>query len=357
MISVESLSASYMKAFGDTNNITPYLDSLKTHSLFFNNLYASGTRTVRGLEALSLSIPPTPGQSVVKRPDNANMFSLGSVFRSKGYITQYIYGGYSYFDNMKDFFGKNGYNVIDRSSIPAEKIHYQNIWGVADEDLFTLALQTLDSNYQTKKPFFTQIMTVSNHRPYTYPDGRIDIPSVSQTRYGAVKYTDYAINSFLKQAASKKWFANTIFVIVSDHCAGSSGSVELPVTGYHIPMLIYAPYILKPAEVEELTAQIDIGPTILGLLHFNYRSKFFGQDVLNAPLGKKHAFISTYQGLGYLQDGKLVIQSPVKMIKQYVPNFKTGNATQVANNDSLTRQAISFYQCANWLLKNRKQSE
>jgi phosphoglycerol transferase MdoB-like AlkP superfamily enzyme len=345
-----------MRAFGDTNNITPYLDSLKSHSLFFNNLYASGNRTVRGLEALSLSIPPTPGQSIIKRPDNANMFSLGSVFRSRGYITQYIYGGYSYFDNMKGFFTNNGYNVIDRSSIPVEKIHHENIWGVADEDLFTLALQTLDSNYQTKKPFFTQIMTVSNHRPYTYPDGRIDIPSSSQTRYGAVKYTDYAINSFLKQAATKKWFDSTIFVIVSDHCAGSAGSVELPVTGYHIPMLIYAPSILKPAEVQELTAQIDIAPTILGILHFNYRSRFFGQDVFNTPVEKQHAFISTYQGLGYLKNGQLVIQSPLKSIKQYTPDFRTGNAIGSSLNDSLVNQAISYYQCAAWLLKNKKQN-
>ncbi|WP_315821306.1 LTA synthase family protein [Paraflavitalea speifideaquila] len=93
LISVESFSADFMQAFGSTKNITPYLDSLARHSLFFTNLYASGTRTVRGLEALSLSIPPTPGQSIVKRPDNGGMFSLGSVLRSKGYTTQYIYGG------------------------------------------------------------------------------------------------------------------------------------------------------------------------------------------------------------------------------------------------------------------------
>ncbi len=202
LISVESFSADFMKAFGNTNSITPYLDSLADHSLLFTNLYASGTRTVRGLEALSLSIPPTPGQSIVKRPDNGGMFSLGSVFRSKGYTTQYIYGGYSYFDNMKTFFGNNGYTVIDRSAIKPEDVHYQNIWGVADEDLFTLALHTLDSNDATHKPFFTQVMTVSNHRPYTYPDGRIDIPPSTQSREGAVKYTDYAINKFLKEAST-----------------------------------------------------------------------------------------------------------------------------------------------------------
>lgn len=357
LISVESLSADFMKFFGNKNNITPYLDSLAKQSLFFTNFYSSGTRTVRGLEALSLSIPPTPGQSIVKRPDNHSLFSLGSVFRSKGYITQYLYGGYSYFDNMKEFFGGNGYQVIDRSSIPTNEVHYANIWGVADEDLFSLALHVLDSNYNTGKPFFSHIMTVSNHRPYTYPEGRIDIPPTRQERAGAVKYTDYAINSFLKQAQGKKWFDSTIFVIVADHCAGSAGSVELPVTGYHIPMLIYAPGIVPARQFDELTAQIDVAPTILGLLRFNYRSRFFGLDALNTPADKRRAFISTYQGLGYLKNGRLLVQSPVRTIHEYIPDINTGNAVQVSVNDSLAREAIAWYQGISWLLKNKKQME
>lgn len=357
LISVESLSADFMHAFGNDKNITPHLDSLSTHSLFFTNLYSSGTRTVRGLEALSLSIPPTPGQSIVKRPDNGGLFSLGSVLRSHGYITQYLYGGYSYFDNMKTFFGKNGYEVIDRSAIPPGQVHYQNIWGVADEDLFTLALHVLDSNSASGKPFFSHIMTVSNHRPYTYPEARIDIPPSSQLREGAVKYTDYSINKFLQEARTKSWFDSTIFVIVADHCAGSAGSVELPVTGYHIPMLIYAPEILQPQEIGSLTAQIDIAPTILGLLKMKYRSKFFGQDVLNLPPDKQRAFISTYQGLGYLRNGKLIIQSPVKQIRQYKPDYSTGSASAEKPADSLVNEAIAYYQGISWLLKNRKQSE
>jgi phosphoglycerol transferase MdoB-like AlkP superfamily enzyme len=285
------------------------------------------------------------------------MFSLGSVLRSKGYTTQYIYGGYSYFDNMQTFFSGNGYTVIDRSAIKPKDVHYENIWGVADEDLFTLALHTLDSNAATGKPFFTQVMTVSNHRPYTYPDGRIDIPPTTQSREGAVKYTDYAINKFLKEAQTKPWFDNTVFVIVSDHCAGSAGSVELPVTGYHIPMLIYAPKILQPRMVNDLTAQIDVAPTILGILRLNYKSKFFGQDVLNTPVDRQRAFISTYQGLGYLRNGKLVIQSPVKTIRQFTPDFATGNANATPQEDSLVKQAIAYYQCTSWLLKHKKQSE
>lgn len=355
LISIESLSADFMQSFGGTKNITPYLDSLARHSIFFTNLYASGTRTVRGLEALSLALPPSPGQSIVKRPANENLFSLGSIFRKKGYITQYIYGGYSYFDNMKYFFGHNDYDVIDRESIKPEEVHYQNIWGVADEDLFTLAGKTLDSNFAKGKPFFSQVMTVSNHRPYTYPAGRIDISPETHSREGAVKYTDYAINRFLKECAGKPWYNNTVFVIVADHCAGSAGSVELPVTGYHIPLLIFAPGIIKEGRVENrLTAQIDIAPTILGMLHFHYKTKFFGQDIFNLPAGKEKAFISTYQGLGFMQNGRLIVQSPVKKVREYMPDFKTGAATEVPVNDSLAKKAIAYYQTAAWLIKHKR---
>lgn len=354
LISVESLSADFMKAFGSNKNITPYLDSLSNHSIFFKSLYASGTRTVRGLEALSLGLPPSPGQSIVKRPGNEHLFSLGSIFKSKGYITQYIYGGYSYFDNMKHFFSNNDYDVIDRDSLKPAEVHYQNIWGVADEDLFTLAGKTLDNNYAKGKPFFSHIMTVSNHRPYTYPEGRIDISPGTHTREGAVKYTDYAINRFLKESSAKPWYGNTIFIIVADHCAGSAGSVELPVTGYHIPLLFFAPGIIKQPQVQErLIAQIDIAPTILGMLHFRYKSKFLGQDFFNLPAGKEKAFISTYQGLGFIQHERLILQSPVKKIKEYIPDFKTGAAAETPLQDSLAKKAIAYYQVAAWLIRNK----
>src|SRR6185369_11826826 len=151
------------------------------------------------------------------------------------------------------------------------------------------------------------------------PEGRVEIPPSRQIRQGAVQYTDYAINKFLIEARTKPWFQNTIFVIVADHCAGSAGSVELPVTGYHIPMLIYSPGNIQKGNINRVTAQIDIAPTILGFLHFNYNSKFFGNDIFAVQPDKDKAFISTYQGLGYLRDGRLIIQTPVKKLKEFIP--------------------------------------
>ena len=136
LISVESLSSDYLKRFGNKENITPYLDSLIPYSLWFDKFYASGTRTVRGLEALSLAIPPTPGQSIVRRPGNDDMFTMGSVLKSKGYECNYIYGGNSFFDNMGKFFSNSSYTVLDERDIPENLVHHTTAWGVDDEAAF-----------------------------------------------------------------------------------------------------------------------------------------------------------------------------------------------------------------------------
>lgn len=347
LISVESFSADFMAAFGNKKGITPFLDSLAQHSLLFTNLYATGTRTVRGLEALSLCVPPTPGQSIVRRPNNENLFSLGKVFREKGYESKYIYGGYGYFDNMNYFFGNNGYTVVDRSAINDEDIDYENVWGVADENLFELALSEIDKSQNTN--VFAHIMTTSNHRPYTYPEGRIDIPSHT-SRQGAVKYTDYSIGKFIKDASGKSWFRNTVFVIVADHCASSAGKTELPINKYHIPMLIYSPGNIMPGKMDRLMSQIDVGPTLLGLLNFSYTSKFYGYDIFRLEPGRERAFISTYQSLGYIKGDRLVILSPQLKVETFLVSGK--EQTKTENDQQLVDEAIAWYQTASYSFAN-----
>lgn len=343
LISVESLSAHFMERFGNHKGITPFLDSLSNHSLIFTNLYATGTRTVRGLEALSLCVPPTPGQSIVRRPNNEHLFSMGKVFHDKGYTCEYIYGGYGYFDNMNYFFGNNDYQVVDRTSLNDNDIHYENVWGVADEDLFTLAERQLDEASKTG-PVFTHIMTTSNHRPFTYPEGRIDIPSHTG-RNGAVKYTDFAIGKFIKLSSEKEWFQNTIFIIVADHCASSAGKTELPVDKYHIPMLVYSPKHIQPGVMDRLMSQIDIGPTLLGMMNFSYDSKFFGYDIFKLQPGRERAFISTYQSLGYIKGHKLVILTPQKRVVEYELSDDMKPIKEIVDNE-LKREAIAWYQVA-----------
>jgi len=350
LISVESLSADFLGSFGNTQRITPFLDSLAGESLLFTNLYATGTRTVRGLEALSIGTPPTPGQSIVRRPHNEELFSMGTVFKRKGYQTRFIYGGYGYFDNMGYFFGHNDYRVVDRDALSKEDIEYENIWGVADENLFELAMREIENGIQGGKPVFTHIMTTSNHRPYTYPDGRIDIPSHT-SREGAVKYTDFAIGQFIKNASQKPWFKNTLFLIVADHCASSAGKTDLPVNRYKIPLLAYAPGFVEPGIMPRLMSQIDLGPTILGLLHFSYRSQFFGYDIFKLEAGRERAFISTYQSLGYIKHDSLVILKPQRISGTFLPNFKDGSSRPVTSDKRLVEEAIAWYQSASFQFK------
>lgn len=345
LISVESLSADFSGTYGRKDSLTPFLDSVTTQSLMFSNLWASGTRTVRGLEALSLSVPPTPGESIVKREHNEGLFSLGQVFRSKGYDAQFMYGGYGAFDNMNHFFGSNGYNVHDRTEIADKDIHHENIWGVADEDLYTMAMKHFDADYSAKRPFFAHLMTTSNHRPYTFPTGRGPWPQGK--RESAVAYTDWAIGDFIKRARSKPWFANTVFVITADHCASSAGKAALPVFRYHIPLWIYAPGHIAPGRMDRMVSQIDIAPTILGLLGMDYDSRFYGVDVFQPPVGSARAFVGTYQLLGYLQPDRLVQLSPHRKVDSLRPSFG-GDQSQppVPEDPATTLKAISYYQTA-----------
>ena len=344
MVSVESFSAEFMAAFGNKQNLTPYLDRLANQGMLFTHLYATGTRTVRGLEALTLSVPPTPGHSIVKRPDNANLYSIGEVFKDHGYESLYLYGGYGYFDNMNAFFSGNGYTVIDRTALAPENIHFENIWGVADEDLFSLALRELDIRHAASVPFFAHVMTTSNHRPFTYPEGRIDIPSKTG-RDGGVKYSDWAIGQFIEQARAKPWFDNTLFVIVADHTHKGRGRQELPLENYHIPMVIYAPKHVQPQRVDTIASQIDVPPTILGLLNISYRSRFFGQDILLDGPAHQRALMANYQTVGYYKSGRIVELRPNSRVR--VVEAGTGKQAPMDELSAhLIDEAISYYQLA-----------
>lgn len=344
LITVESLSAKFLGSFGNPAGLTPRLDALAREGLLFTRLYATGTRTVRGLEALSLGTPPIPGQAIVRRPGNEHLSTLGEILRRQGYETLFLYGGYGYFDNMNAYFAGNDYRVIDRTGFPKASVGFGNVWGVADEYLYDNSLSQLDRVYAAGKPFLAQIMTTSNHRPYTYPDGRIDIASPGK-REGAVKYTDYAIGRFIDQARAKPWFKDTLFVIVADHCASAAGKNTLSVPGYHIPMIFYAPALLKPGRDDRLASQIDIPPTLLDLLGRPGDDHFFGKSLFEQTPGERRAFISTYQELGYLKAGKLVVLSPKKRVATYTV-AADGSALPGGPEARFVDEAVAYYQSA-----------
>ena len=346
LISVESLSAEYMGIFGSKDNLTPKLDAIANQSLVFDKLFATGTRTVRGLDSLTIAIPPIPGQAVVHRPNNDHLAGIGEFLKIQGFSTYWIYGGYGVFDNMNNYFSKNDYKVVDRTDFDAKSIASENVWGVADESLFNNSLKVLDHNTKSGKPFFAHIMTTSNHRPYTFPDDRIDLPQGH--RDGAVKYTDYAIAKFLDDAKSKPWFKDTLFVIVADHCASVAGKTKLPVAKYHIPLIFYAPDMLKPGHYDRVASQIDIVPTLLDVLGMKGSTHFYAQSLFKAQATKapQRAFISNYQELGYYKDDTLIVLSPKRKTEAFKVDPITLDSSPVAVNPILLSEAIAYYQTA-----------
>jgi len=352
VVTVESLSAKYLGCFGDTRNLTPNLDRLRSESLFFSNFFATGTRTDRGLEAITLSMPPTPGRSIVKRLGRETGYaSLGRQLEARGYDSVFLYGGRGYFDNMNAFFGGNGYRIVDQTSVPEEEITFKNVWGMCDEDLYTQALRQADIDHSVGKPFFFQLMTTSNHRPYTYPTGRIDIPS-GYGREGAVKYADFAIGAFLEEARHRPWFGSTVFVFVADHTSGSAGKEDLPVEKYRIPLFIYAPGIVEPREIPTLASQIDLAPTLLGLLNLDYVSTFFGRDVLREDAARGRALIGNYQHLGLFDGQNLAILSPKKGIRRHDDALGLSDESAGSLQDPLVRRDIAYFQGASHMFQH-----
>ena len=354
MIMVESLSSDYLGYFGNQEGWTPTLDGLIDKSLFFTNFYATGTRTTRGLEAVTLSIPPTPGRSIVKRIGReTNQWSLGNVLNKHGYQSYFIYGGRSYFENMNAFFSGNGYQIVDQTTVPSDEIEFANAWGMADSDIYRQTLKVADRLAEQQQPFFMHLMTTSNHRPYTYPEGKIDIPSGSG-RPGAIKYTDYAIGEFLRQAQAKPWFKETLFVILADHQAGSAGKRSLPIERYHIPLWIYAPGQIQPGEIDTLASQIDLPPTLLGLLNMSYKSFFFGKDVRQLPPTAGRAFIANYQNLGLFDGRQMAILEPRKIIRKQ-SGLETDKIDEksASTEDPLVLHDISHYQGAAHIFKQK----
>ncbi len=343
LITVESLSAEFLGVYGNRENLTPNLDRLAREGVRFEHMYATGTRTVRGLEALSLGTPPIPGQSIIRRPGNEHLITLGELLQERGFSTYFIYGGYGYFDNMNAYFAGNDYRVVDRTDFARDTIPFENIWGVADEALFTNVLRTLDNAHASGRRFFATVMTTSNHRPFTYPDGRIDIRSPGG-REGAVKYTDYAIGRFIAEASTKPWYADTLFVIIADHCAAVAGRTKLPVERYRIPLILYGPTLVKPLVYPGLVSQIDVPPTLLDILHEPGAERFYGRSLMAGE--PERAFVSNYQELGYYESGVLTVLSPKRRASAFAIDPQSYAAAERPVDPALLRKAIAYYQTA-----------
>lgn len=329
----------------------PFLNSLAEKSLNFTNMKSTGTRTVRGLEAVMLSIPPTPGNSIVRRADNHDLYSLATPFKERNYDMNFIYGGIGFFDNMNVFFEGIGFSVVDKLSF--EHDTFSNAWGQCDEDTYAESLRLANKSYANGKPFLHVVLTTSNHRPFTFPETELHLQQGIRT--SAVRYTDYAIEKFMEEASKKPWFEDTVFVFVGDHPSSIAGKTEIPYEVYGVVSMMYSPKYIVPQNISLLCSQIDIAPTLLDIVGFEYTSPFFGKDILKMAKDEGRTWVSTYQLLGYEDDDYFIVLYPSK--KKHELTVKNPQNDSPARREQFINKAIAYYQVAYDVIKEKMYKE
>lgn len=306
----ESLGATYVESLGGIKGVTPYLEALKNDGWWFENLYATGTRSVRGIEAVVAGYMPTPARSTVKLSlSQQNFATLADVLGRQGYHTEFMYGGEAHFDNMRSFFTGNGFQQItDQNSITSPE--FVGSWGASDGDLFNKAHERFTELHQSNKPFFGLVFSSSNHEPFEFPDGKIELyEEPKATVNNAVKYADYALGQFFKQAKTSDYWQNTLFLVVADHDSRVYGSELVPVKKFHIPGVIVGADI-QAKSIETLTSQIDLAPTLLSLMGIESQHPFVGRDLARDTERAGRAMMQFFDNYAWMENGQVTILRP-----------------------------------------------
>ncbi|HEY9050101.1 MAG TPA: LTA synthase family protein [Gammaproteobacteria bacterium] len=310
IILVESLGAEFVGKLGGLP-LTPNIDKLSEQGLWFNNLYATGTRSVRGIEAVISGYLPTAAPSVVKQPKSqSDFFTIASALKEQGYSTSFIYGGEGQFDNMASFFSGNGFEKIIDQDDYVNPVFYGS-WGVPDEDLFNKANEEFAIAHD-KGPFFSLVFTASNHSPYDFPEGRIALYEQPQaTRNNAVKYTDFAIGQFIEKAKQSKYWDDTLFLIIADHNSRVFGSNLVPIEGFHIPALVLGKDV-EAKTISRVASQVDMLPTLLSLMGVEAEIPTIGLDLTRKDVDSipGRAIMQFADNQAYMEGDNVVILSP-----------------------------------------------
>jgi phosphoglycerol transferase MdoB-like AlkP superfamily enzyme len=337
VIVMESLGADFVGSLGGLP-LTPHIDRLASEGLWFTQLYATGTRTVRGLEAIVTGFPPTAAPSVLKLPaSQRNFFTIAQLLKTRGYATEFIYGGVSNFDNMGRFFRDNGFDrIIEQKDFKQPAM--LGTWGVSDEDLILKAHQTFLEH--DERPFFSLLLTTSNHVPFEFPANSIELHELpAATRNNAVKYTDHAIGKFFELARTAPYFERTLFLIVADHDARVFGADLVPVDRFRIPGLIIGPGVPKRHE-QRIASQIDLAPTLLSLAGIDAFHPMIGRDFTSLPIDEPGRAMMQYANAnGFRVGNKVVIHQPGSAAQTF--NYVDGQLEKAEHDVELEREALA----------------
>lgn len=277
LIFMESMSANLMESFGSNKSLTPFLDSLYHQSLSFSHFYSSGIHTNHGMYSTLYSFPAIMKRNAMKGSVIPVYSGLPTILKDNGYQNLFFMTHESQYDNMNAFFRTNGFDEIyAQENYPAEKV--VNSFGVQDDFLYQYALPILNKKATSGRPFFTVLLSISNHPPYIIPD--YFKPHSDKPEDQIVEYADWSIKQFITEAEKQPWFDNTIFVLLGDHGKlVDSPESEIPQSYNHIPLMIYGKGI-QPEIRAQFGGQIDVAPTLLGLLNIGYIQNNFGINLL-----------------------------------------------------------------------------
>ena len=337
----ESLGARYVGKLGGLP-LTPNIDKLMEEGWNFTNVYATGTRSVRGIEAIITGFSPTPGRSVVKLgKSQSGFFSIAHLLKKNGYHTQFIYGGESHFDNMKSFFLGNGFDDMQDFDTFKEPT-FVGSWGASDEDLYAKAHLQFSVLHEQRKPFFSLVFTTSNHTPFDYPDGRIELYNQpKETRENAAKYSDYALGKFFENAKKSAYWADTIFLIVADHDSRAYGDQLVPIKHFHIPAVIVGSDIIHRQDTR-LASQIDLPQTLLSLIGVDSDNPMIGHDLTQEiPQVKLRAMMQFYKNFAWMdgQNNVVVLQPEKPPVEFYYDRKNENLVSSKESNLELVKKA------------------
>jgi phosphoglycerol transferase MdoB-like AlkP superfamily enzyme len=350
----ESLGAEYVGSLGGLP-LTPEFDKLTNEGTLFTNLFSTGTRSVRGIEAVVTGFLPSPSESVVKLNNSqTDFYTIASLLKQKGYDTSFIYGGMANFDNMGSFFNGNGFDkIIDEDDFDPNKSVFHGTWGWSDEDVMTKAnnyFKSLDN-----KPFVSLVFSSSNHEPFEYPEGRITpYDKQKNTVNNAMKYADYSIGQFFKQAKKEKYYKNTIFLVIADHNTRTYGKHLVPIHKFHIPALIIGPGVPKGGKYNRLCSQIDIQPTVLSRIGMDTETPMSGRNLFDLSDSFQGRAMMQFNDINAFRVGnEVVIMQPNKKPLQFhVENDSIFTPKKL--NEVLAKDALAHVISAYYLYKERK---
>jgi phosphoglycerol transferase MdoB-like AlkP superfamily enzyme len=303
VVIMESMSAAKMERHGNTRHLTPFLDSLSHQSYYFENIYTAGIHTFNGIFSTLFSFPAIYRQNPMKESTMFKYNGIGTTLKKNGYSTTYFTTHDGQFDNIEGFLRANDFeNIITLADYPSGKA--KTTLGVPDDYMFEFSMPVIDDLYKENKPFFVAFMTASDHGPYYLPD--YFKPEHRHIKEQMTEYSDWSLRKFVSLASKKEWFNNTLFVFVADHGTVINADYDIPMDYHHTPLIFYAPAILKePMTFDCIGSQIDVFPTIMGVLNQSYINNTLGIDLLSDS--RPYIFINHEDKFGVISRDYLLI--------------------------------------------------